>query len=289
MKPLLASSSLPRARSARGRGAASGPPRRPRHEARRPPPRDDEGAGPREVGPRPRRLPRLQAPHLVLHVPPLPAAGRRGRVHARPRLRARTLWSPTGWRTTAGLHVGDPETAITDKYGALVRANCLGYYVLSLPKGRTVTRFLVVDGKVWGFELRRARRLPAARAEPRGCRPAFGLRALRARAARRAGSRPGSGSRRAARGRRSRPSRSDMAAPGRSRAPASGAPSSSPMPFVVVARPEIAPRCSRGISLNRRPHASVITVPPATATGRSRRSTSRATAARGPPASRPPP
>lgn len=75
----------------------------------------------------------------------------RGRVSA-----LWTLWSPTGWRTTADLHVGDPETAITDKYGALIRANCLGYYVLSLPKGRAVTRFLVVDGKVWGFELERS-------------------------------------------------------------------------------------------------------------------------------------
>jgi hypothetical protein len=73
-----------------------------------------------------------------------------------------TLWSPTGWRTTAGLHIGDPETAVTDRYGPLVRANCLGYYVLSLPKGGTVTRFEVVGGKVWGFELAR-RAAPACR------------------------------------------------------------------------------------------------------------------------------
>ena len=39
-----------------------------------------------------------------------------------------------------------------------------------------------------------------------------------------------------------------------------------PMPFVVVASPEIAPRSPGGMSLKRRPHASVITVPPAIAT-----------------------
>ncbi len=40
----------------------------------------------------------------------------------------------------------------------------------------------------------------------------------------------------------------------------------SPMPFVVVASPEIAPRSPGGISLKSSPQASVITVPPAMAT-----------------------
>ena len=50
-------------------------------------------------------------------------------------------------------------------------------------------------------------------------------------------------------------------------APAIGAPSNSPSPLVVVASPEIAPRCYCGMSLNSKPQASVITVPPAIATG----------------------
>ena len=50
--------------------------------------------------------------------------------------------------------------------------------------------------------------------------------------------------------------------------PASSGPNSSPKPFVVVARPEIAPRCWGGISLKRSPHASVITMPAAIATGK---------------------
>ena len=66
-----------------------------------------------------------------------------------------TLWSPTGWRTTANLHVGDAESAITGDYGPMKRTNCRGYYVLSLPQRGTVTQFYVVNKKVWGFALAR--------------------------------------------------------------------------------------------------------------------------------------
>ena len=52
----------------------------------------------------------------------------------------------------------------------------------------------------------------------------------------------------------------------RSRRPRASGPITSPTPFVVVARPEIAPRSPGGISLKRSPHARVITVPPAIAT-----------------------
>ena len=41
---------------------------------------------------------------------------------------------------------------------------------------------------------------------------------------------------------------------------------SRPIPFVVVARPAIAPWSAAGMSLKSRPHASVITLPPAIAT-----------------------
>ena len=51
-------------------------------------------------------------------------------------------------------------------------------------------------------------------------------------------------------------------------APATSGPISSPRPFVVVARPEIAPRCCCGMSLKSRPQASVMTIPPAIATGK---------------------
>ena len=51
-------------------------------------------------------------------------------------------------------------------------------------------------------------------------------------------------------------------------APATSGPMSRPIPFVVVARPEIAPRCCCGMSLKSSPHASVMTIPPAIATGK---------------------
>ena len=53
-------------------------------------------------------------------------------------------------------------------------------------------------------------------------------------------------------------------------APAASGPIIRPMPFVVVASPETVPRWSAGISLKRRPQASVITAPPATATTKMR-------------------
>ena len=54
-------------------------------------------------------------------------------------------------------------------------------------------------------------------------------------------------------------------------APAASGPITRPMPFVVVARPETAPRSSGGTSLKRSPQASVITVPPTIATTKIRR------------------
>ena len=66
----------------------------------------------------------------------------------------------------------------------------------------------------------------------------------------------------------SRPSRRDTARRGRSAPPASSGPKTSAQPFVVVAIPEIAPRCSGGISRKRIAHDRVITMPPATATGK---------------------
>ena len=91
--------------------------------------------------------------------------------------------------------------------------------------------------------------------------------ARRASCGTRAESRRGSGCRRRATGSGS-PSVASRYGRARSiAAPAIGAPSSRPRPFVVVASPETAPRCSSGISLKSRPQASVITSPPATATG----------------------
>ena len=86
-------------------------------------------------------------------------------------------------------------------------------------------------------------------------------------ARRRAGSRGGSGRRGSARAPGSR-SVSSRCGPQRcrSRRRRASGPMTSPMPFVVVASPEIAPRSPAGISLKRSPQARVITAPPAIAT-----------------------
>lgn len=75
---------------------------------------------------------------------------RRGRISA-----LWTLWSPPGWHTPQGLLVGDNEGRITEIYGPLTRTTCVDSYGLLLPKGRTVTTFYVVHGRVWGFGLSR--------------------------------------------------------------------------------------------------------------------------------------
>lgn len=76
---------------------------------------------------------------------------RRGRVVA-----LFTVWSPPGWRTDRGLRIGDPAARIAGLYGPLLRVNCGTYAVMTLPRGRTMTSFYVVDEQVWGFGLSRS-------------------------------------------------------------------------------------------------------------------------------------
>ena len=64
-----------------------------------------------------------------------------------------TLWAPTGWRTSRGLTIGDPEARVTDVYGTLLRFHCGSYDALVASRGKTQTAIYVYDGKVWGFGL----------------------------------------------------------------------------------------------------------------------------------------
>jgi len=64
-----------------------------------------------------------------------------------------TLWSPTGWRTTQALRIGDPAVRITALYGPLALERCGTYDARLLIRTRSVTAFYVVAGKVWGFGL----------------------------------------------------------------------------------------------------------------------------------------
>jgi hypothetical protein len=66
-----------------------------------------------------------------------------------------TLWSPSGWRTSAGLRTEEPAARITRLYGALPRATCGTYDAYLQTRANVTTVFYVFDGKVWGFGLSR--------------------------------------------------------------------------------------------------------------------------------------
>ncbi len=66
-----------------------------------------------------------------------------------------TLWWPPGWRTKDGIHLGSAVAEVTARYGALPRVDCVGYYALTLRRGRTLTAFYVVKERLWGFGLLR--------------------------------------------------------------------------------------------------------------------------------------
>ena len=66
-----------------------------------------------------------------------------------------TLWQPAGWRTTKGLVLGESVARVTSVYGPLTRRECGSYYLLDLPRGASVTSFVVVNEQLFGFIVRR--------------------------------------------------------------------------------------------------------------------------------------
>src|SRR5437588_5653588 len=66
-----------------------------------------------------------------------------------------TLWSPSGWRATSGLRLGDPATRIKSLYGSLPVEHCGPYDAYALVRPGSVTVFYVVGMKLWGFGLTR--------------------------------------------------------------------------------------------------------------------------------------
>ena len=66
-----------------------------------------------------------------------------------------TLWQPAGWRTTKGLVLGESVARVTSVYGPLSRRECGSYYLLELPRGASVTSFVVVNEQLFGFIVRR--------------------------------------------------------------------------------------------------------------------------------------
>ena len=66
-----------------------------------------------------------------------------------------TLWQPAGWRTPKGLVLGESVARVTSVYGPLTRRECGSYYLLELPRGASVTSFVVVNEQLFGFVVRR--------------------------------------------------------------------------------------------------------------------------------------
>jgi hypothetical protein len=75
----------------------------------------------------------------------------RGRVSA-----VYTLWMPPGWRTAAGLRLGDVEAALTRSAGPLISVVCSGYDARVADGARARSVYYVAQGKLWGFGLLRA-------------------------------------------------------------------------------------------------------------------------------------
>lgn len=67
-----------------------------------------------------------------------------------------TIWEPPGWHTAGGLALGAPRGQVVHA----VPFVCPGYDALVRDAHGTRTVFYVVDDKVWGFGLMRARANP---------------------------------------------------------------------------------------------------------------------------------
>jgi hypothetical protein len=75
---------------------------------------------------------------------------RRGRVAA-----VFTLWQPSRWRESGGLLMGEDLRRLRARFKPLRRTVCDGYQTLAYRAPGSVTDFYVVDGRIWGFGLRR--------------------------------------------------------------------------------------------------------------------------------------
>jgi hypothetical protein len=71
-----------------------------------------------------------------------------------------TLWQPRDWSSPDGLKLGAAEGQVTTLAGPLVPVTCTGYSALVRDAGSARTAYYVVDGRLWGFGLLRARQSP---------------------------------------------------------------------------------------------------------------------------------
>jgi hypothetical protein len=73
-----------------------------------------------------------------------------------------TLYSPPGWRTPAGLTLGDRIDDVRTRHPAATPTRCDGYRALLLRRGGSNTVFYGLDDRLWAFALQ-DRDLPVCR------------------------------------------------------------------------------------------------------------------------------
>jgi hypothetical protein len=71
-----------------------------------------------------------------------------------------TLWQSNNWSTRNGLHLGAVEAQLTTSVGPLVTVVCPGYDARVADGTQARSVYYVVQGKLWGFGLLRARANP---------------------------------------------------------------------------------------------------------------------------------
>ena len=79
----------------------------------------------------------------------------RGRVSA-----VYTLWQPDGWHARGGLQLGALQGQVTVFAGTLIPVTCSGYEALVSDAKTARTAYYIVNEKLWGFGLLRARESP---------------------------------------------------------------------------------------------------------------------------------
>ena len=71
-----------------------------------------------------------------------------------------TIWQPGGWHGPKGLVLGQPASVVDAKLGKLLPVACAGYSALVDDTPGARTAYYLVNGRLWGFGLLRAKARP---------------------------------------------------------------------------------------------------------------------------------
>jgi hypothetical protein len=64
-----------------------------------------------------------------------------------------SLGSPAGWRTSKGLHMGDPISNVYGYYKTTGTTRCIGFDAITTRTGNTVTAYYSAAGVIYGFAI----------------------------------------------------------------------------------------------------------------------------------------